>query len=66
MTFVSYMRIMTPPPSRQPAVHSSWIRRTKPATAAAKNGSAHSYMTLEDGVFTWKDLSGAVYHTLAL
>ena len=31
-----------------------------------KNGSAHSYMTLEDGVFTWKDLSGAVYHTLAL
>ena len=31
-----------------------------------KNGSAHSYMTLEDGVFTWKDLSGTAYHTLAL
>ncbi len=28
-----------------------------------KAGSAHGYMTLEDGTFSWKDLSGTVYHT---
>ena len=28
-----------------------------------KNGSAHSYMTLENGVFTWKTLSGRTYRT---
>ena len=28
-----------------------------------KSGSAHSYMTLEDGVFTWKTLDGDIYHT---
>ena len=26
-----------------------------------KNGSAHSYMIYEDGLFTWKDLSGKPY-----
>lgn len=26
-----------------------------------KEGSAHSYMTLEDNVFLWKDLSGVTY-----
>ncbi len=31
-----------------------------------KNGSAHGYLTLEDGVFEWKTLSGGVYHTLTL
>ena len=31
-----------------------------------KNDTAHSYMTLENGVFTWKTLSGEPYHTLAL
>ena len=31
-----------------------------------KNGSAHGYMTLEDGVFEWKTLAGGVYHTLTL
>ena len=25
-----------------------------------KEGSAHGYMTLEDGVFRWKDLSGRI------
>lgn len=29
-----------------------------------KEGSAHSYMILEDGAFTWKDLEGKVYQTL--
>lgn len=27
-----------------------------------KENSAHSYMTLEDGVFIWKDLDGKEYH----
>ena len=31
-----------------------------------KNGSAHSYMTLEGGTFEWKTLSGEAYHTLTL
>ena len=31
-----------------------------------KEGSPHSYMTLEDGQFLWKDLDGAVYDSLAL
>lgn len=31
-----------------------------------KNDTAHGYMTLENGVFTWKTLSGEPYHTLAL
>ena len=31
------------------------------STSIPKNGSAHSYMTLEDGLFSWKDLeSGAI------
>lgn len=31
-----------------------------------KEGSAHSYMTMEDGVFLWKDLDGREYDRLAL
>ena len=31
-----------------------------------KKNSPHSYMTLEDGQFLWKDLDGAVYDSLAL
>lgn len=31
-----------------------------------KGGSARGYLTLEDGVFTWKTLAGEVYHTLTL
>ena len=31
-----------------------------------KENSPHSYMTLEDGQFLWKDLDGAVYDNLAL
>ena len=31
-----------------------------------KGNSPHSYMTLEDGQFLWKDLDGAVYDSLAL
>ena len=31
-----------------------------------KEGSAHSYMTLEGEMFQWKDLEGKVYHELKL
>ena len=31
-----------------------------------KNGSARSYMTLEDTTFTWKPLPGEAYHTLTI
>ena len=31
-----------------------------------KQNSAHSYMTLEDGVFVWKDLDGAEFMRRAL
>lgn len=31
-----------------------------------KEDSAHSYMMYEDGVFTWKDLDGHAYGTLAV
>ena len=31
-----------------------------------KEGSAHSYMTLEGEMFQWKDLEGEVYHELKL
>jgi small subunit ribosomal protein S1 len=31
-----------------------------------KAGTPHSYMTLENGVFTWKELGGDVYHTESL
>ena len=31
-----------------------------------KENTPRSYMTLEEGVFTWKDLDGAAYHTLEL
>lgn len=29
-----------------------------------KNDTAHGYLLLENGVFTWKTLDGAAYHTL--
>lgn len=31
-----------------------------------KEGSAHSYMILEDGRLKWKDLDGSVYHSLSI
>lgn len=31
-----------------------------------KEGSAHSYMVLEEQMFLWKDLNGNVYHTLSM
>lgn len=31
-----------------------------------KNGSANGYMTLENGLFQWKDLDGKAYHELKI
>ena len=31
-----------------------------------KAGTPDSYMTLENGVFTWKELGGEAYHTESL
>ena len=31
-----------------------------------KENTPRSYMTLQEGMFTWKDLDGAAYHTLRL
>ncbi len=28
-----------------------------------KSGTAHSYMTLEKGIFTWKNMEGMTFHT---
>ena len=36
------------------------------AVSIPKEGSRHSYMTLEEGTFRWKDLSGREYESLAL
>ena len=36
------------------------------SVAIPKEGSPHSYMTLEDGVFLWKDLEGREYGRLSL
>ena len=36
------------------------------SVAIPKENSPHSYMTLEDGLFLWKDLDGVQYDTLAL
>jgi len=42
-----------------------WV--LNPGSAALpKEGSAHSYMTLEDGVFTWKNMGGEAYDSLIL
>ena len=32
------------------------------STSIPKENSAHGYMTLKDGVFTWKTLDGEKYH----
>ena len=36
------------------------------SVAIPKENSPHSYMTLENGVFTWKDLEGVEYDQLVL
>ncbi len=46
--------------------HGSFFYLNPGSVSIPKNGSAHSYMTLEDRTFLWKSLDGEIYHTLTL
>lgn len=43
-----------------------WWYLNPGSVSLPKEGSARSYMTLEDGVFTWKTLDGTEYDKLSL
>ena len=43
--------------------HGSYIYMNPGSVSIPKGGSKHSYMTLEGGLFQWKDLDGAVYRS---
>jgi len=42
-------------------VHGKFIYMNPGSVSIPKSGSCHSYMTLENGLFQWKDLQGNVY-----
>lgn len=46
--------------------HGSYIYMNPGSVSIPKGGSRHSYMTLEGGLFQWKDLSGDVYQSRQL
>ncbi len=41
--------------------HEDYIYMNPGSVSIPKEGSEHSYMTYEDGTFTWKNLEGEVY-----
>lgn len=41
--------------------HETYVYMNPGSVSIPKEGSAHSYMTYEDGVFLWKNLEGEVY-----
>ena len=43
--------------------HGSFRYFNPGSVSIPKAGSGHSYMVLENGVFTWKTLDGAIYHS---
>lgn len=43
--------------------HGNYIYMNPGSVSIPKEGSRHSYMTLENGLFQWKDLNGDVYKT---
>ena len=43
--------------------HGSYIYMNPGSVSIPKGDSKHSYMTLEGGLFQWKDLDGAVYRS---
>ena len=43
--------------------HGDYIYMNPGSVSIPKAGSRHSYMTMENLVFEWKDLDGNVYHT---
>lgn len=44
-------------------VHETYTYINPGSVSIPKDGSAHSYLMLEEGVFTWKTLAGEVYQT---
>ena len=46
--------------------HGSYLYMNPGSVSIPKGGSRHSYMTLEGGLFQWKDLSGDVYQSRQL
>ena len=47
-------------------VHEDYIYMNPGSVSLPKEGSRHGYMTLEDGLFLWKDLSGEVWQEYRL
>ncbi len=46
-------------------IHENYIYMNPGSVSIPKEGSCHSYMTLEDdGTFFWKDLDGGIYNSL--
>ena len=45
------------------ADHGDFFYLNPGSVSIPKEGSAHSYMTLENGLFQWKDLEGCVYQS---
>ena len=41
--------------------YDGWTLMNPGSVSIPKNGTPHSYMTVEDGIFLWKDLDGAVF-----
>ena len=41
--------------------HGAYVYMNPGSVSIPKEGSAHSYMVYENGVFTWKDLAGKPY-----
>lgn len=48
------------------AEHENYIYLNPGSVSIPKGGSAHSYMILENGRFTWKTLDGEIYQTYSL
>ena len=46
--------------------HGTYTYLNPGSVSIPKAGSAHSYMTLEDGVFLWKELDGSIYQEFTL
>ncbi len=74
-----HIHMQTPPPLTPGAVllhghthvpvkiqRDGWWHLNPGSVALPKEGSAHSYMTLENGGFTWKNMDGEAYDALTL
>ncbi|MCC8161693.1 MAG: phosphodiesterase [Lachnospiraceae bacterium] len=46
--------------------HEDYVYMNRGSVAIPKEGSEHSYMSYEDGVFLWKNLEGKIYKTYKL